>query len=105
MVFGRFFRDISLGAKRSREWPSVRKQHLLEHPTCECCGGKKGIEVHHEKPVHLFPELELESTNLRTLCSRMKCHFIFGHLYNYKSYNPTIEEDLIEWNKKIKERP
>ena len=105
MVFARFFRDISLGVKRSREWPRVRKQHLLEHPTCERCGGRKGLEIHHIKPFHLEPELELAPENLATLCERMKCHFIFGHLYDWKSYNSELEADLSLWKLKERNRP
>ena len=105
MVFGRFFRDLALGVKRSSQWRRVRADHVKEYYICACCGGTKKLEVHHIKPVHLFPELELEPMNLITLCSRMKCHFIFGHLYNWESYNITIEEDLKVWKTKIIERP
>ena len=105
MLFDRFFRDITLGVKRSREWPKVRKEHLKNFPHCACCGGLKGCEVHHVKPFHLMPELELSSKNLITLCERMKCHFVWGHLYSWVSFNSTIEKDLINWNNKIKERP
>jgi len=80
--------------KRSPKWRKVRNEYLQKHPFCECCEGKKGLEVHHKKPVHLFPELELEESNLMTLCARMKCHFIFGHCcLNWKCYNPNIEKD------------
>jgi hypothetical protein len=98
-------RDWELGVKRSSLWPKVRKEYLKKHPACECCGGKNSLEVHHEKPVHLFPELELEESNLMTLCERMKCHFVMGHLYSWKSYNPNVEEDLKVWNEKIANRP
>ena len=105
MVFGRFFRDLSLGVKRSPKWGEVRKTHLAEHLVCARCGGKKVLEVHHKKPFHLFPELELKPENLVTLCEKMKCHFIFGHLYSWRSYNPEIEKDLEIWKLKERNKP
>ena len=100
-----FLGKLPFGAKRSALWLAVREKYLWEHPTCECCEGRKNLEVHHIKPVHLFPELELMMSNLVTLCERMKCHFAFGHLYSWRSYNPNIKEDLKMWNEKVRSRP
>lgn len=96
------------GAKRSGKWPTVRKAHLAKNPSCEVCGGTKKIEVHHIKPFHLHPELELDPSNLISLCegaSDVNCHLLFGHLGNFKSLNKNVVEDSAEWNKKIKDRP
>ncbi len=95
----------AFGQRRSSEWPKVRKEYLNEHPICECCGGTKKLEVHHKKPFHLFPELELERDNLMTLCTKRGCHLAMGHLYSYRSYNPNIDEDVRIWNEKVKNRP
>lgn len=98
-----------LGTARSGHWPTVRKQHLALHPTCAMCGGADKLEVHHIRPFHLHPNLELEPTNLVTLCEANKgganCHLLFGHLSNFKSFNVDVLADSAQWNQKIKTRP
>ena len=97
-----------LGTARSSKWPKLEKTHLQKQPLCQLCGGNKKLSVHHIKPFHLHPELELESDNLITLCEGKKfvnCHLFFGHLGNYKSYNINVIEDVKNWNQKIKNRP
>lgn len=58
----------------STAWLALRAAHLLRQPSCVACGNDelKNRHVDHIKPRRLFPELELEPTNLRTLCAR--CH-------------------------------
>lgn len=77
--------------RRSSKWRSVREAHLREHPRCEACGDDKNLEVHHVKPYHLFPELELVRSNLMTLCCHgpggMNCHLILGHCGNWLAYS------------------
>lgn len=96
-----------LGAARSPHWPTVRKQHLENFPTCAVCGGKVKLQVHHRRPFHLHPELELEESNLITLCEApgRNCHLIFGHLLNFRSFNPDVGVDAPAWNQKIAKRP
>ena len=98
-----------LSAKRSDRWPTVRKQHLLAHPTCELCGGHEDLEVHHKQCFHLHPELELDPTNLITLCEAKKngvnCHLFLGHLGNFKSVNVTVAVDAKLWRIRIVNRP
>lgn len=98
-----------LGTARSSHWSSVRKHHLEAHPACEMCGGTAKLEVHHVRPFHLHPDLELEPSNLVTLCEANKdganCHLLFGHLGNFRSWNTAVEADATEWNGKIKSRP
>lgn len=98
-----------LGAARSPHWSTVRKQHLEKFPTCAVCGGTEKLNVHHKKPFHLHPELELSMDNLITLCENGKnginCHLAFGHLGSFRSFNENVTEDSGEWNKKLKERP
>lgn len=99
----------TFGAARSNQWPKVRKAHLARNPNCAVCGGNKVIEVHHKQPFHLNPELELEPTNLITLCEEGKngivCHRAIGHLGSYQSININVDEDSKAWNKKIFTRP
>jgi len=76
-----------ISAKRSPKWPAVRKNHLKANPTCAACGSVKDLEVHHIKPFHLFPELELDPGNLITVCESMfvEHHLKKGHTVNGKS--------------------
>lgn len=78
--------------KRSDHWPVVRHVHLQLEPNCQYCGNTLNLEVHHIKPFHLNPELELDQDNLITLCETMgiECHLKHGHFGNWKSFNPVI---------------
>lgn len=100
---------IPLGAKRSGKWPTIRKAHLKKNPTCAVCNGNKKLEVHHIRPFHTHPELELQPSNLITLCENMKdganCHLLIGHLGSFKSVNLDVIKDAKTWNKKIANRP
>lgn len=94
---------------RSPRWQAARSTHLMAHPVCEVCGGTVKLEVHHIQPFHIHPELELNPTNLVTLCEAnkggMNCHLAVGHLGNFKSFNPNVVTDASEWAVKIKTRP
>ena len=98
---------IPFGVPRDSAWPSLRKLHLRDYPTCACCGSKNKLQVHHMLPYHLHPMLELDPRNLMTLCDdpKSRCHFIFGHLRNYRSYNPTVKSDVAIWFDKVYNRP
>ncbi len=80
---------------RSPHWGTVRHAFALEHPCCEACGGRKMIQIHHRRPFHLHPELELDPKNLITLCEdpARLCHLRVGHSWNFSAYNPHVEED------------
>lgn len=85
---------------RSPEWPEVRNKYLKNNPTCEACGSVKNLQVHHVEPFHLHPELELDDSNLITLCmSENDCHLLIGHGDNWRCYNPTVRQDSIEFRK------
>jgi hypothetical protein len=92
---------------RSDKWPEVRAAHLKLFPNCTVCGGTKNIQVHHMQPFHLHPELELDPTNLITLCEDPghNCHLTFGHLDSFQSWNPNVVADSAQWNQKITARP
>jgi len=91
------------GVKRSPKWEEVRKIFLCDHPECAVCHVRKKLNVHHIKPFHLFPALELVVTNLITLCRDH--HFLFGHLLSWKSYNEDAVTDAHDWSDKINTRP
>lgn len=70
------------------------------------CGNEKNLEVHHIQPFHLQPELELDQSNLITLCEAIgaDCHLRQGHLGNWKGCNPNIrqvcaDQQLSNWTK------
>lgn len=90
----------SFEGARSGSWPRVRREHLATNPGCIACGRSKEVEVHHEKPFHEHPELELEPSNLVTLCAD-PCHFVFGHLLNWKRSNPFVREDAARYRERI----
>jgi len=88
--------QVGHGMERSPHWPTVQHAHLKLEPTCAACNGELNLNVHHKKPFHLFPELELEPTNLITLCmdGDKDCHIKLGHGGDFKAYNPNVMEDV-----------
>lgn len=80
---------------RSTKWPAARKNHLKIQPACMVCGHTLMVQVHHKKPFHLYPELELEESNFITLCecSPGDHHLWIGHLGDWKKFNPYVEAD------------
>lgn len=91
-------------AERSSKWRAVRNAYILEHPVCEACGTDRELNVHHVKPFHLYPELELDMDNLITLCREH--HFRIGHdpdgidgprPANWKSSNPDVRQQSAEY--------
>lgn len=95
--------------KRSSKWPTVRKHYLENNPACAVCGGCIKLEVHHVRPFHLHPGLELDPLNLITLCESgrhgINCHLFIGHLGSYKSYNVSVKQDAYKWHDRMKSRP
>lgn len=86
-------RDVGVSAKRSSRWPTVEKHFREANPTCAACGGKKNLNVHHCMPFHLDPALELDPTNLITLCMGSKeCHLHIGHGGSFKQYCPEVRK-------------
>ena len=100
---------VPAGMARSGHWPTVRAAYLKDHPVCAVCGGTEKLEVHHQKPFHTHPDLELDPTNFITLCEANKdgfdCHLAVGHLGSFKSWNVNVIFDASCWNEKIKNRP
>lgn len=89
---------------RSPQWNKVRNQHLKEQSSCQVCGTKEDLNVHHIVPFHIDPSKELAASNLITLCEHNKCHFTFGHLYNWSSYNPEVVKDTQNFKNKVQNR-
>lgn len=84
---------------RASEWVYVRNEFVRRHPRCEACGSGYNLNVHHIKPFHLYPELELDEGNLITLCREH--HFRIGHdpdgkgpaKPNWSASNPNVRSD------------
>jgi 5-methylcytosine-specific restriction protein A len=93
--------------QRNPHWGSVRGEYLLAHPACAACGRTADLQVHHLKPFHLFPDLELDPDNLITLCeiSGLNHHYLFGHLLDWHSWNTSAALDAALWLDKIQHRP
>ncbi len=103
----RFVSDQPNYEGRSLDWPKVRDKFLREHPACALCGKKDDpkdpLEVHHIVPFHMEPAMELDETNLITLCRPH--HLLAGHLMAWKSYNRNVRNDCEVWRAKIQSRP
>jgi len=98
--------DVKRGkpaVERSPKWSATRNRHLKLHSGCEACGSVENVQVHHIKPFHLFPELELEPTNLITLCEKFIAdedktndnhHLILGHGGDFHKNNKNSLKDI-----------
>lgn len=91
-------------AARSPHWPAVRAAHLEIEPECQACGGIDALEVHHVRPHHVHPELELEQDNLVTLCEHpgRNCHFVFGHAHHWHGWNDHVRRDVAVFREREK---
>ena len=79
---------------RSNDWPKIAKSWISTHNICEACGGIKRLNVHHIKPFHQYPELELDPNNLITLCmGEHECHIKIGHGGNFRTANESVVVD------------
>jgi hypothetical protein len=83
---------------RSRDWSAVRARHLQQHGVCAVCGTAKDLQVHHIKPFSRNPDLELEPSNLVTLCVSnywgFNCHLLIGHGGSWRYENTNVLEDI-----------
>lgn len=83
---------------RSPHWSAVEREHRKREPLCVACGySGKELQVHHIWPFHLHPELELDPSNLLTLCERpgWNHHLLLGHLDEWQSYNEHVRDDVV----------
>lgn len=82
---------VCRGAVRSPHWPALRRAWLEKHGVCAACGTKDELEVHHRRPVHFWPELELDVANMITLCREH--HYGIGHCISWDHFNPHVDRD------------
>jgi 5-methylcytosine-specific restriction endonuclease McrA len=92
----------SHGAVRSNRWRTVERHHLAAHPECAACGRKGHNQVHHQKPFHERPDLELDEKNLLTLCPVH--HLVFGHADSWRAINPHVVEDSATHQLRVERR-
>ena len=77
----------------------MRREFIKQNPRCAACGSRilPKLQVHHRKPFHLFPELELVEENLIVLCEdgpmNTNCHGLIGHCGNWSDYNENVVTD------------
>lgn len=92
IVFGTqsVLREKNKDKHRHPLWPAARKLHLQQNPSCAVCGTSNYLQVHHVVPFNEDPTLELEPTNLMTLCAFNLCHLEIGHGDNFKFFNPRL---------------
>ena len=92
--------------RRSPKWHALEQAFLKDHPACEICGRTEHLQVHHKTPFHIDPSKELDPDNLIVLCEPpgrvFKCHLIFGHVGNFRLWNPQVAQDAVEWAAKLK---
>lgn len=93
-----FIKDKIQG--RSSKWRRTREIHLYANGCCIACNTKEKLEVHHIIPFAVDKELELDHSNLVTLCST--CHLVFGHLRDYETYNHNVLTDCMSFSEKKK---
>ena len=86
---------------RSSKWRTIRDKYLKKNAKCISCGTNNNLQVHHIIPVSVDSSKELSENNLCTLCET--CHFVFGHLHNWKNYNPEVIRDCQEHNQRVKQ--
>ncbi len=89
-------REIEVFCSRSGAWEKLRNDIVKKHPWCMICGKNKSLQLHHIRPFHLYPELELTEDNLRVLCQ--SCHLVWGHLGDWKSFNLDLDKDIVKIN-------
>ena len=96
------FRDLAVSEKRSDRWPTVEKHFRETNPACAVCNGTEHLNVHHCMPFHLDPALELDPSNLITLCMGEKeCHLRIGHGSYFSAYNKNVRKDAATLRKDI----
>lgn len=92
------YETLFYGVPRSIDWDTVRRQQIKIQPLCQVCDSKI-VDVHHIKPYHLFPKLELILKNLITLCRAH--HLLFGHCMYWLAYNKYVISDVNRIRKHI----
>lgn len=90
--------SVLSSSERSPEWRELRNEFIRENPRCAVCDSESDVQAHHVKMYKFWPNLELDKTNLVTLCTSKRlgfnCHQMIGHGGSFKYYNPFVKEDI-----------
>ena len=93
---------------RSPHWKEIREQAIKNSGgKCAACGLKTNLKVHHIIPLHIDKNMELDPNNLIVLCENKSifCHYVWGHLMNWMSYNIDVVKDTDSYSQKKTNRP
>ena len=88
---------------RSSKWPAFRERMLQILGGCAVCGSLIKRQLHHIVPFHIDQTKELLENNVIVLCEVCECgdhHLNYGHLGNFKNYNPHVVEDCEDARKR-----
>jgi hypothetical protein len=88
-----------MNKKRSKDWPKFLYALLLKFPDCLGCG-RKAVTGHHDKPFHLFPQLELVEANVVPVC--LPCHFVICHGGDWKLWVKDVRPLLASHHEVVK---
>jgi hypothetical protein len=102
----------SKSSEEDRDVFKVSKVELEEYPqTLMDLFGVKAkprfffLKANTVLPYHVDPNRELLEDNLMTLCEGPgNCHYVWGHLLNWKAYNPTVVDDTKAFLEKVNKR-
>jgi 5-methylcytosine-specific restriction enzyme A len=91
---------------RSPRWNELKTTFILKNKFCAGCGSIENLNVHHIKPFHAYPSLELVENNLIILCENknLNCHFVLGHFMNWRKINKGVIGDCKIWYNKLKSK-
>lgn len=99
---------LAVSSPRSSCWPATRAAYLRDHPVCEACGGRDGLQVHHCVPFNTAEGklLECDQSNLITLCTAdtHNDHLWIGHAGTFNTYNPNVREDAKRFREMLANR-
>ena len=87
--------DFFAEAARDPKWRTFRNNYLVDK-RCAICDSPENLELHHKKAFRDHPELELSSDNVVALCENpsRNCHFVFGHLMNWRLINDDLDNTI-----------
>ncbi len=84
------------GSKFDTEWKNYCKKR--DNHTCQCCGSRKDIVVHHKNGYHRFPSLRTAKSNGVVLCR--KCHNLYHSQYGRFATQEDFSEFMIRFSNK-----
>lgn len=92
------------GRKRSPKWSALSSKVIAKAGgICAACGRVHQPNAHHIKPFNVFPELELEESNIIVLGEggTINCHLWIGHNGRWDTYNPDVVEDCRQFREML----